>query len=91
LKLQAGNPNLMKKAATRVNAHASSPHAFPPVLGDKGQACMRSTGELLMPKDPNAALPNTISIWDLETYKPPKNEYVRPGANDFLRYKSRGI
>jgi hypothetical protein len=89
MKLQAGNPNLMKKA-TRVNAHSAFVHSFPPVLGDKGQACMRSTGELLTPKDENVALPNTISIWSHPVYKPDHSAYQRPGS-DHSHIKRRGF
>ena len=89
MKLDAGNPNLMKKA-TRVNAHSAFVHSFPPVLGDKGQACMRSTGELLTPKDKNVALPPSLSIWDRPVYKPDHSAYQRPGA-DHSRIKSRGF
>ena len=85
MKLDRGNPNLMKKAATRVNSF-SQLEAFP------AKRLHRSTaGYVPVPRDPNAALPPTISVWAQPVYVPPKPEYVRPGAEDFLRYKSRGL
>ena len=92
MKLDRGNPNLMKKAALRVNPPATL-EAFTNTLGNVvAKRRHRTTaGYGPLPKDPNAALPPTISIWEQPTYVPPKQEYVRPGAEDFLRYKSRGM
>ena len=92
MKLDRGNPNLMKKAALRVNPPASL-EAFTNTLGDVvAKRRHRTTaGYVPVPKDPNAALPPTINIWAQPVYTPPKQEYVRPGAEDFLRYKSRGL
>ena len=73
----------------RVNVHNSST-AFWPKGKDKNPAHYVRGGAVLMPKDPNAALPNTISVWEQPVYVPPKNDPVRPGANDFLAVKSRG-
>ncbi len=91
MKLDRGNPNLMKKAL-RVNPHATL-EAFPNTLGDvAAKRRHRATaGYVPMPRDANTALPPTISIWEQPVYKPPKDEYVRPGAQDFLRYRSRGL
>lgn len=92
MKLDRGNPNLMKAKATRVNSPAPL-ESFSNTLGNVvAKRKHRSTaGYVPMPKDPNAALPNTTSVWKLPTYVPPKSEYVRPGAENFLRYKSRGM
>jgi hypothetical protein len=92
MKLDRGNPNLMKKAATRVNSPAPL-EAFANTLGDvAAKRRHRATvGYVPLPKDPNAALPPTISVWAQPVYVPPKSEYVRPGAEDFLRCKSRGL
>lgn len=79
------------KKATRVNAHSAFVHSFPPVLGDKGQACMRSTGVLITPKDENVALPPSINIWKQPVYVPEKVQPARPGADNHLQLKSRGL
>lgn len=42
-------------------------------------------------RDPNEALPNTISIHALPVYVPPRNAAVRPGADDHLAVRSRGV
>jgi hypothetical protein len=42
-------------------------------------------------KLPNEAPPTTISIWRQPVYQPPKMETPRPGANDHLQIRSRGI
>jgi len=40
-------------------------------------------------REEHEALPPTRSFWDQPVYTPPKNEYVRPGALDFKRIKSK--
>jgi len=91
VKLDRGNPNLMKKAL-RVNPHATL-EAFPNTLGDVAakRRHRATTGYVPVPKDPNAALPPSTNLWEQPDYVPPKDEYVRPGAQDFLRYRSRGL
>ena len=88
MKLNAGNPNL-KKAATRVNPHATL-ESFRNTTGDKAHAKERR-GFVPTVKDPDAVLPPTISLWSQPVYKPERMEPVRRGADDFLRYKSRGF
>ena len=88
MKLQAGNPNL-KKAATRVNPHATL-ESFTPTTGDKVHARQR-TGFVPMPKAPDAVPPPQMSVWARESYVPEKSGYQRPGADDHLKYKSRGF
>ena len=88
MKLQAGNPNLMKQA-TRVNPPATLT-SFTNTTGDKAHAKER-TGFRPSVKDPDAVLPPTISLWEQPVYKPERMEPVRGGANDFLRCKSRGF
>ena len=63
--------------------------AFAVTAGDKAHKKLR-TGAVLLVKDPNAAKPKTLNIWQQPTYKP-ESGYVRPGANDFLSIKSRGF
>lgn len=88
MKLDRGNPNLMKKAL-RVNP-PSTLASFNNRTGDKEQVKYR-TGFVPSVKDPNAVPPPSLSIWKQPVYKSPAPAYVRPGANDFLRYKSRGF
>lgn len=85
MKLDRGNPNLMKKAAMRVN-----PHNTLESFGTKRKH-RATTGYVPMPRDANTALPPTINIWAQPVYVPPKSDYVRPGAEDFLRCKSKGL
>lgn len=40
-------------------------------------------------KAENEALANSINIWAQPIYKPPKDEYVRPGALDYKRIKGK--
>ena len=89
MKLQAGNPNLMKQKALRVNPQATLT-SFTNTTGDKAHMKER-TGFRPSVKHPDAVLPPTISLWEQPTYVPPKQGYMRPGAEDFLRYKSRGF
>jgi len=79
----------LKKAATRVNPVATL-ESFTPTTGDKVHAKYR-TGFVPSQKDPDAVPPNTMSVWDRGVYKPDSSGYVRAGANDFLKLKSRGI
>jgi len=88
LKLDAGNPNLMKKAAMRVNPYMTL-ESFGNA-GDKGQANMRK-GYVPPVRDPDVVPPATNSLWAQPVYASPKNEYIRPGAEDHLKYKSRGF
>ena len=64
--------------------------AFAMTAGDKAHKKVR-TGFVPLPKDPDAALPNKMSLWERGFYESPKQGYVRPGANDFLSIKSRGF
>ena len=90
MKLQKGNPNLMKKSATRINPHASSLSSFVSTVGDKEQVKYR-TGFVPSKKDPNAVPPPSLNIWEQPVYKSPAPEYVRRGADDHLKLKSRGF
>ncbi len=88
MKLDHGNPNLMKKAL-RVNP-PSTLASFNNRTGEKEQVKYR-TGFVPSVKDPNAVPPPSMSIWEQPVYKSPAPAYVRPGADDFLRCKSRGF
>jgi hypothetical protein len=89
MKLDAGNPNLMKKKAMRVNLHASLQN-FAQTIGDKESARYR-TGFVPLEKKPHTALPPSINVWEQPVYKPDNSGYVRPGADDHLKIKSRGM
>jgi len=89
MKLDRGNPNLMKQAALRVNPKTSL-ESFGNTTGDKAQAQVRR-GFVPMPRDPNTALPPQINLWKQSVYVPENTQPARRGAEDFLRYKSRGM
>ena len=89
MKLQAGNPNLMKAKALRVNTN-NVMESFPNTTGDKAQAQVRR-GYVPPVRDPNATPSPAISIWKQSVYVPENNTPARHGAEDFLRYKSRGM
>ena len=89
MKLDRGNPNLMKKAALRVNTN-NVMESFPNTTGDKAQAQVRR-GYVPSVRDPNATPSPAMSIWKQSVYVPENTQPARRGANDFLRYKSRGM
>jgi len=83
MKLQAGNPNLMK-----VNKSVGL-GTFAQTAGDRGLSKVRR-GYVPVERDPSLVPAPTISIWNQPTYKPAPAEYVRPGADDHLKFKSVG-
>ena len=85
MKLQAGNPNLMR---TNPNAGLG---ALPNKLGDKNPAKYVRGGYVPMQKDPDAVPPPQMSVWARAQYVPERVEPARRGANDFLRVQSRGF
>lgn len=90
MKLAAGNPNLMKKQATRVNRHATL-GALPSTLGDKNPSKYARGGAVLMERTDDMAAPRTFNYMkDGKVYVPERMESVRPGATDALRLPSRG-
>ena len=88
MKLDAGNPNLMKKAAMRVNPNATLT-SFTNTTGQKAHAKER-TGFRPSVKDPDAVPPATNSLWAQPTYKPDHSAYQRPGS-DHSHIKRRGF
>jgi hypothetical protein len=42
-------------------------------------------------RDENEALPPTFSIWERPVYQPPSMKTPRPGADDHLNIKRRGL
>jgi hypothetical protein len=90
MKLAAGNPNLMKKQATRVNRSATL-GALPSTLGDKNPSKYARGGVVLMERTDDMASPRTFNhMKDGQVYIPERMESVRPGATDALRLPSRG-
>jgi hypothetical protein len=83
MKLAAGNPNLKVNKQTGLGSFAFT-------TGDKAHIKER-TGFRPSVKPPDAAPPPQMSLWAREVYTPPRNEYIHPGANDFLNIKSRGF
>lgn len=79
----------MSAARIRVNKRVDL-GSFAQTLGDKVSPKSVRGGMVLLPKDPSAAQPNTISWKDQDVYVPPNNDPVRAGANDFLAVKSKG-
>ena len=84
MKLVAGNPNLMK-----VNKSVGL-GTFAQTAGDLGQVKVRR-GYVPVERDPDLVRAPTSSLWQRDSYVPPKNEYMRPGADDHLSIKSRGF
>ena len=44
-----------------------------------------------VPRDPSLVPAPALSIWEQPVYKSAPAEYVRPGADDHLKFKSRGF
>lgn len=80
--------NLLKQA-TRVNRETTL-GSFCNTTGDKEHKKYR-VGALLMPKADDVVPPPQMSVWERPVYQPDNSHYVRPGANDFLKIKSKGF
>ena len=78
------------KSGMRINK-LNTNAAFMPPGPDKNPARYVRGGAVLTVKLPGTALPNTISFKSLPVYQPERHDPVRPGADDHLRYKSRGF
>jgi hypothetical protein len=89
MKLDAGNPNLMKAKATRINKSAPT-HVIPTFLGDKNPKRYISGGPLLIERTSDMATPPGINIKTQPVYVPEKRESMRRGADDHMKYKSLG-
>jgi hypothetical protein len=85
MKLDRGNPNLMKKAAMRVN-----PHNTLESFGTSKRKHRATVGFVPMPRAPDVVPPATNSLWAQPVYKPDNNGYQRPNS-DHSRIKSRGF
>ena len=88
MKLQAGNPNLMKQA-TRVNPTATL-KSFANTTGDKVHLKQR-TGFVPSPKSVDAVAAPAMNLWERPVYTPENHQPARRGADDFLRVQSRGM
>lgn len=88
MKLDRGNPNLMKQKALRVNPQ-STLTSFNNRTGDKEQVKYR-TGFVPSIKHPDAVPPPTMSLWEQPVYKPDHSGYQRPGS-DHSHIKRRGF
>jgi len=64
--------------------------AFPLTYGDKVPKHHIAGDYVKRERDPNEALPPTMNLWERPVYKPQEG-YVRLGANDHQRIKSRGL
>jgi hypothetical protein len=68
--------------------------AFVNNVSEKAPKKMRTgNAPLALHKDPDAPLtvpPPQMNLWERPVYVP-NNDYVRPGANDHQRIKSRGL
>ena len=86
MKLQAGNPNLM-----RVNKEVGL-GTFATTLGDVGSRKRDRPSSVYVPveRDPSLVPAPAINIWNQPTYKPAPAAYMRPGADDHLKFKSIG-
>lgn len=87
MKLQAGNPNLM-----RVNKPVGL-GTFANTLGDVAAKKKHRPSSVYVPakRDPDLVPAPALSIWERDSYVPQNLTPMRPGADDFLRYKSRGF
>jgi hypothetical protein len=74
----------------RVNPPATL-EALPSKLGDKNPERYVRGGYTSRQRDEHEALPPSINVWQQPVYVPHSMEPIRGGANDFLRYKSRGV
>jgi hypothetical protein len=83
MKLQAGNPNLMK-----INKSVGL-GTFAQTAGDRGLSKVRR-GYVPTERDPSLVPAPAMNLWEYPVYVSPKNEYVRPGADDHLKFKSVG-
>jgi len=80
------------RTVLRVNRQSLS-HVLPP-LSDKNPKRYVSGGAVLMPKLPGQALPSKSNIWERNTYRTGDGEVfqqMRPGAEDALKFQSRGF
>ena len=83
MKLQAGNPNLMK-----INKSVGL-GTFAQTAGDRGLSKVRR-GYVPIERDPSLVPAPALSIWERDSYVPKNLTPMRPGADDHLKFKSVG-
>ena len=86
MKLQAGNPNLM-----RVNKEVSL-GAFANTLGDLASKKKHRPSSVYVPteRDPSLVPAPALSVWQQPVYVAEKVQPMRPGADDHLKFTSVG-
>lgn len=86
MKLAAGNPNLMKVNKT------TGLGTFAPTLGDVAQKKKDRAPSVFVPskRDPDAVKAPEMSIWERPKYVPENVQPMRRGADDHMRFKSKG-
>ena len=86
MKLQAGNPNRM-----RVNKEVGL-GTFATTLGDVAPRRKNRPSSVYVPveRDPSLVPAPALSIWKQPVYKGENLTPVRPGAEDHLKFKSKG-
>jgi hypothetical protein len=89
MKFQAGNPNLMQKQATRVNKTTKLGN-FTPSLGEKNVEKYVRGDYVPVARHPSVVAAPDLNIWLQPVYMGEKPAYVRPGADDHLKIKSKG-
>ena len=84
--------NLIKDKVLKENK-TTGLGTFAPTLGDVAQKKKDRAPSVFVPskRDPEAVPAPAINIWKQPVYVPEKQGYQRPGAEDFLKYKSRGL
>jgi len=92
MKLQAGNPDQMKAKALKVNKTAGLGN-YATSLGDVLPKKKDRAPTVFVPskRDPGAVKAPEMNLWERPTYVPDNNQYTRPGANDHLKFKSKGF
>tara|TARA_R110000868_G_scaffold253369_1_gene510002 strand:+ start:370 stop:630 length:261 start_codon:yes stop_codon:yes gene_type:complete len=83
MKLQAGNPNLMK-----INKSVGL-GTFAQTAGDRGLSKVRR-GYVPIERDPSLVPAPAMSVWKQPVYVAEKVQPMRPGADDHLKFKSVG-
>ena len=85
MKLAAGNPALKVNKTTDLGTFAIT-------LGDKAQRKKNRPSSVYVhtPRDPDLVPAPQMDMWSRGLYVPEKQGYQRPGADDHLKFKSKG-
>lgn len=92
MKLDAGNPNLMKAKALKVNKTAGLGN-YATSLGDVLPKKKDRAPTVFVPsvRDPDAVPPPEMNLWERPLYVPETVQPMRPGADDHMKFKSKGF